>query len=292
MQAILKLSRWQESIPFVIPLTLLGGLMAYRFADVRLDERLLYVLLANILAVIYAFMINDIEDAEDDQKGDPERAKRNVIASGELSKGDGWMASVGAALLALILYTLSGAYALYAGFIILDLGHLYSWKPIRLKALPVLDIVSHVLMLSALLLLAAYFVYDTAPGEVWLLVVSMTLISAYGQLYNQLRDFEADRAAGLHNTASLLGKSLTEKVGYGVLMIALVCLLLTILKDAFPFELLAVVLISIQIVRLAARGQDMRGDTASDAIGDLQVQFLLSANIVLIVWLIYVYINP
>ncbi|HLA44719.1 MAG TPA: UbiA family prenyltransferase, partial [Aggregatilineales bacterium] len=197
MQAILKLSRWQESIPFVIPLTLLGGLMAYRFADVRLDERLLYVLLANILAVIYAFMINDIEDAEDDQKGDPERAKRNVIASGELSKGDGWMASVGAALLALILYTLSGAYALYAGFIILDLGHLYSWKPIRLKALPVLDIVSHVLMLSALLLLAAYFVYDTAPGEVWLLVVSMTLISAYGQLYNQLRDFEADRAAGL-----------------------------------------------------------------------------------------------
>ena len=86
MQAILKLSRWQESIPFVIPLTLLGGLMAYRFADVRLDERLLYVLLANILAVIYAFMINDIEDAEDDQKGDPERAKRNVIASGELSK--------------------------------------------------------------------------------------------------------------------------------------------------------------------------------------------------------------
>ena len=76
-----------------------------------LDLRLAAVIVANILAVAYAFMINDIEDAPDDAR-DPARAARNPIAMGEISQRLGWLVSAGVALLALALYAVGGLWVL------------------------------------------------------------------------------------------------------------------------------------------------------------------------------------
>ncbi|NJO84468.1 MAG: hypothetical protein HC828_17980, partial [Blastochloris sp.] len=73
VHGLIQLTRWKEYVPFVIPLTILGALLASRPYDTALDWRLAVVTLANILAVAYAFMINDIEDAPDDAR-DPDRA--------------------------------------------------------------------------------------------------------------------------------------------------------------------------------------------------------------------------
>ena len=64
-----------------MPLTVLGALLAARPHDTLLDWRLAVVTLANILAVAYAFMINDIEDAPDDAR-DPDRAARAGAVEG------------------------------------------------------------------------------------------------------------------------------------------------------------------------------------------------------------------
>lgn len=289
MRAVLKLSRWHEFIPFTLPLTLVGGLMAYRFHEAKLDERLFYVLIANFLAMAYAFMINDIEDSEDD-KLNPERGAKNAVSNGEISKSSAWLAALACAGLAVLLYALAGAGALTSGVLILVLSHFYSWKPVRLKALPVLDIVSHVLMLSTLLMVAAYLIYTDTFQEVWPLVVSVTLFSAYGQLYNQLRDYEEDRAAGLKNTASFLGKLLTAWASYLCFGLAVLCLLLIVVNRAFPFELLGVILLSVPLL-LLNNGRDFRGSQTSDLISSLQVQLLTVANLVLICWLVYVIIK-
>lgn len=289
MRAVLKLSRWHEFIPFTLPLTLVGGLMAYRFHGAKLDERLFYVLIANFLAMAYAFMINDIEDSEDD-KLNPERGAKNAVSNGEISKSSAWLAALACAGLAVLLYALAGTGALTSGVLILVLSHFYSWKPVRLKALPVLDIVSHVLMLSTLLMVAAYLIYTDTFQEVWPLVVSVTLFSAYGQLYNQLRDYEEDRAAGLKNTASFLGKRLTAWASYLCFGLAVLCLLLIVVNRAFPFELLGVILLSVPLL-LLNNGRDFRGSQTSDLISSLQVQLLTVANLVLICWLVYVIIK-
>lgn len=292
MRAVLKLSRWHEFIPFTLPLTLLGGLMAYRFTEgVKLDERLVYVLIANFLAMAYAFMINDIEDAEDDLLN-PDRGAKNAVSNGEISKSGAWLAAFACAGAALGLYALAGTRALMAGGLILVLSHLYSWKVVRLKALPVVDILSHVLMLSTLLMLAAYLIYTEVFTDVWPLLISITLFSAYGQLYNQLRDYEEDRAAGLKNTASILGQNLTRWASYLCFGIAMLCLFLTIANRTFPFELLVVVVASVPILLLVGKGQDFRGSQTTDMIANLQVQLLVFANLILICWLIYVVINP
>ncbi len=292
MHAILKLSRWHEFIPFTLPLTLVGGLLAARFNDsVQLDERLLYVLIANFLAMSYAFMINDIEDAEDD-KLNPARGAKNAVSAGEISKSAAWGAALAAAVMALVLYALAGRGALISGLLILVLSHFYSWKPVRLKALPVVDVLSHVLMLSTLLMLAAYFIYTDTPGKAWPMIISVTLFSAYGQLYNQIRDYEEDRTAGLKNTASFLGKRLTMALSYLAFAVALACIFIAIFNGTFPLGLMGVVVVSIPLLLWMGKGRDFRGTQTSDLLANLQVQLLAVANLILICWLAYVILKP
>lgn len=290
IRGLIRLTRWKEYVPFVVPLTILGALLAARPNDIQLDWRLVVVTLANILAVAYAFMINDIEDAPDDAR-DPARAARNPISTGEIGVRIGYAACRIVAAITLILYALGGVWALGIGVVTLLLSHFYSWKPVRLKAWPVTDIVSHSLMLSGLLLLAGYFTYHTQPGIVWFVAAAVTLVSVYGQLYNQLRDYEMDKAAGLYNTAIILGENNTRRVMYLAIGIAGACLLAAIFQGAFPLWLGLVLVLSIPVSMLFRSQTDMRGGVAVDVSGSLQLQSLIVVNLTIAVWLAWVVIN-
>ena len=284
LKGLIRLTRWKEFIPFVVPLTLMGALLAARPHNTPLDLRLAAVTLANILAVAYAFMINDIEDAPDDAR-DPDRAARNPIATGEIGVRMGYAACRVVAAVTLIAYAFGGLTVFLIGAATLLLSHLYSWRPIRLKAWPVTDVVSHSLMLSGLLLLAGYFVYDNEPGIVWLVAAGATLVSVYGQLYNQLRDFEMDKAAGLHNTAILLGEANARRAMYLSVGLGGVCLLAAIVQQLFPLWLGLALLISIAFSMLIRPRGDMRGSKSVEITGAAQIQALVAVNLTMAIWL-------
>lgn len=291
IRGLVRLTRWQEYVAFVIPLTVLGGLLAARPNNLMLDWRLAVITLANILAVAYAFMINDIEDAPDDAR-DPDRAARNPITSGEIGVRVGYTACRLVAAATLLLYAFGGLSVFLIGTGTLLLSHLYSWRPVRLKAWPVTDVVSHSLMLSGLLLLAGYFIYDVQPGIVWFVAAAVTLISVYGQLYNQLRDYDMDKAAGLHNTAIILGENNTRYAMYLAIGLAGVCLLAAIVQGVFPLWLGLVLLLSMALSMVFRRsGTDMRGGQAADISGAAQIQALVAANVTIGVWLAQVLIS-
>lgn len=286
LQGLIQLTRWKEYVPFVVPLTLTGALMAARPNGILLDWRLLAVMLANILVVAYAFMINDIEDAPDDAR-DPARAARNPISTGRIPAKIGYSACRFVALVTLALYAFGGVGVLAIGIATLLLSHLYSWRPVRLKAWPVTDVLSHSLMLSGLLLLAGYFIYHDSPGIVWFVAAAVTLVSVYGQLYNQLRDYDMDKAAGLNNTAIILGEANTRRVMYLTIVMAAICLLTAIAQGVFPIWLGLVALVSVPVSMFVFRPKtDMRGGVAADASGAMQIQVLIAANIIIVVWLI------
>jgi 4-hydroxybenzoate polyprenyltransferase len=286
LQGLIQLTRWKEYVPFVVPLTLTGALMAARPNGILLDWRLLAVMLANILVVAYAFMINDIEDAPDDAR-DPARAARNPISTGRIPAKIGYSACRVVALVTLALYAFGGVGVLAIGIATLLLSHLYSWRPVRLKAWPVTDVLSHSLMLSGLLLLAGYFIYHDSPGIVWFVAAAVTLVSVYGQLYNQLRDYDMDKAAGLNNTAIILGEANTRRVMYLTIVMAAICLLTAIAQGVFPIWLGLVALVSVPVSMFVFRPKtDMRGGVAADASGAMQIQVLIAANIIIVVWLI------
>jgi 4-hydroxybenzoate polyprenyltransferase len=284
LQGLVRLTRWKEYVPFVIPLTVLGALLAARPHNINLDWRLIVVTLANILAVAYAFMINDIEDAPDDAR-DPDRAARNPITMGEIGIRFGYNACRVVAAATLICYAFGGLSVFLIGVGTLLLSHLYSWRPVRLKAWPVTDIVSHSLMLSGLLLVAGYYIYDAEPGIVWFVAAAVTLVSVYGQLYNQLRDYDMDKAAGLRNTAIILGENNTRWAMYLAIALAVACLLAAIVQGIFPLWLGLVLLLSIVISMFFRPRTDMRGTIATDSSGAAQIQGMIVINLTIAVWL-------
>lgn len=193
LKGLLSLSRWKEQLPLAT-LTILGGLIAHGVYNTTLDWRLFAVAIANFLTVTFAFMINDMEDAEDDAAS-PVSAKRNPITNGTLELTTAWLACGVVVLIALGLFALGGLPVLIVGVFNLILSFLYSWKPVRLKSSTIgLDVVSHTLMLGGLLPLTGYLIYSSQPSTtIIFVVIATTLGSTYGQLYNQLRDFDADK---------------------------------------------------------------------------------------------------
>jgi 4-hydroxybenzoate polyprenyltransferase len=281
---LIMLTRWKEYVPFVIPATILGALLAVSPNQTDLDWRLIAVTFANILAVAYAFMINDIEDAPDDAR-DPARAARNPITSGKLGLRVGYAACRVIAAVTLIFYALGGLEVFIIGVATLLLSHLYSWRRVRLKAWPVTDILSHSLMLSGLLLLAGYFIYHNQPGIVWFIAAGASLISAYGQLYNQLRDYDMDKAAGLKNTAILIGERNTRRAMYLAIVLAVICFIVAVVRGAFPAWLAIPLAIAIVLSAMIRPKTDMRGGEFAEASGAIQVQFALSINVIAAIWL-------
>src|SRR5260221_6322316 len=285
MRGVIRLTRWREYVPFVIPLTVLGAILASQAQNVALDWRLIVVLVANSLAVGYAFMINDIEDAPDDAR-EAARAARNPVASGELTPRQGWAASLTVAIITLILYGLAGVWPFIVGSLTLALSHFYSWKPIRLKAWPVTDIVSHSLMLSGLLFLAGYFAYGSNPGLVWLVAAAATLLSVYGQLYNQLRDYDMDVAAGLYNTAIVVGKGNARLLMYSSAAVSVALTLYAVYVQVIPLWIISVpLLIAPVFYFIRPPKNDARGCPSADVSGDVQTHILVLANVTTAIWL-------
>ncbi|MGJ3238522.1 MAG: prenyltransferase [Anaerolineae bacterium] len=284
LRAVQRLSRWRQHVPYTIPLVLIGALMATRTADTVPDWRLLTIMLANILAMTFAFMINDVVDAQDDAL-DAVKARKNVISQGLLTQSQAYSITVAVVICALILYSLSGWPAGLAGIVIVALSFAYSVPPLRWKARPVLDVVSHVLMLSTLLMLSGYWVYYTPVGSAVWVLLAITSASAYGQFYNQLDDFIVDQQAGLRNTAMWLGEQGTR---YALLIsgaLTVLCLLVAIGQNLFPIGLLWVGLVTAFTLTLFEWDQDMRGNV-SDASGQIQRPILITLNIVALIWLL------
>ncbi len=286
LKGLLKLTRWDEHIAFVIPLTLLGSLLAVHLNGLSLDWRIVVVIMANIIAVSCGFMINDIEDAPDDAR-DPDRAARNPIASGEVTERTGYSAYYALTVVALILYLLSGIVILLISLIMLLLSHLYSWRPIRLKAMPVVDILSHSVLLGGFLILAGFLTYFGTLGTAWWVVASATFGSVYGQFYNQLRDYEMDKEAGLFNTTIMLGPKRTTRVMYFTIAMAVLCLVGAIIARVFPIGLIIAVIFGF-LISAQYRGQvDMRGGQAVDVSGAQQIRGLIVFNCIVFCWFIY-----
>lgn len=282
--AIKKLSRWRQHVPYTLPLVIAGALLAVNQSDALPDWRLIAVTIANVLAMTFAFMINDVVDAPDDAL-DPIKTKSNIISQGILSTGEANIISGVIFLLSAVLFYFGGLFSFIAGLSTLILSYLYSVPPARLKARPIVDVLSHVLMLSALLMLSGYLIYDTSLSSAWWVILAVTFASAYGQFYNQVDDFETDKLAGLNNTAMLLGKRNTTIAMTLSAIMTVLCFIIAIILGVFPLWLGYVLVAIVFTLALFRWDIDMRGNE-TDASGMIQQPVLISANIVVFIWLL------
>lgn len=219
-----RLTRFREYVWFVLVTTLLGAAAGKGSFGVPL----LIVVAANWLAVGFAFMINDVEDAPDDAL-DPAKHKRNPVSSGDLSPRYARFFSFGAAGLAALLYASLGWRPFLWGAACLVLAYIYSARWVRLKTIPGADLASHALMLAGLQFLTGYATFGGDPSWHWALPLAFVMsISVYGQLFNELRDLDGDRKAGVRHTASVLGLRTAHVLMMGCLAIGAMAGVLTV----------------------------------------------------------------
>ncbi len=217
MNGLIRLTRFQEYLFFVIITSLLGAASSGGV----LGWKLIGVLAANLLAVAFAFRINDVEDAPDDAL-DPTKLKRNPISAAHLSARTGRLASMTVAAIAGLVYAALGIWPFLCGLSCLVLAYLYSWRRVRLKSRPVADLISHGLMLAGLQFLSAYFSFAPVPFARWVWPFMFVVgISLYGELFNELRDLKGDQVAGITHTANMIGRRAAYWLMFGLLVIGL-----------------------------------------------------------------------
>ena len=247
INGLIRLTRYREYLSFVVVSTSLGAIAAYG----QFSWQLGVVLLANELAVAFAFMINDVEDAADDAL-DAAKAKRNPVSAGMISYRAAYVASFIVAALSAALYALLGTGTFVIGTACLLIAFLYSWRTVRLKAIPFVDLISHALMLAGLQFAAAYFTFSSTLGPrfFWLFLMSIG-ISAYGELFNELRDLEGDKRAGVTHTASVLGPRAAGRLATVFLAIGLFAAFVSLfIVQIVPPWVLALVAVSALILAL------------------------------------------
>lgn len=282
--ALLSLTRWREHVPYTIPCVVGGAMIALHQSQGTLDLRLVAVVLANILAQSFAFMINDVADSPDDAL-DPRKKLRNVVSNGTLSYREGMIWSAVVFGLGLLMFALAGGWAFVLGAIQLILCYLYSAHPFRWKARVGTDVISHALMLSTLLVMTGYFTYGTTPGAAWWMFGCAFFFSAYGQFFNQIDDYTVDKEAGLRNTVVMLGERGTRILMYMCAILAVLCASAGILSGLFPNWLAGIALVSIFTCALFVWESDMRGNKAEGS-GLIQKPALVMLNIVVLTWMV------
>ncbi len=279
VMGVVSLTRHKEYVIFVIVTTLLGA----RVSGAEMDGRLLLALVANWLAVGFSFMINDVEDAPDDALN-PAKVNRNPISAGQLSPPVAYAASFGVALLASLAYAFLGPIPFWLGMACLAIGLLYSWRAVRLKRIPVIDLISHGLLLAGLQLLCAYFTFAPNGGGQWIApFVFVVSISLYGELFNEVRDLEGDLKAGVTHTAAIVGERAAHVLMYALLAGAGVSFVYSVVAGLIPIWVLAV-LLTLSALILAQPVLKMRRGSAMDLTGPLHVPAQIVGALTMIIW--------
>ena len=196
-------------------------IVAIFFTKSPLNTSVFIAILVNLLTTIFAFLINDIEDREDDAKS-PGKRFINPFGYGIWKVELGWIALVMLVLSTLSLsFVFNGTLPALIAFSILLTSGLYSWKKLRLKNIPVLDILTHAYFFATSTVLYFSLLPTSTWNHItWLALIGVFLASSYGDLSNEYRDFEDDRKSELKNSAYYLGKKPTQTLAYLLLSLS------------------------------------------------------------------------
>jgi 4-hydroxybenzoate polyprenyltransferase len=166
-------------------------------------------------------MYNDLEDADDDYH-DVDKRERNPVASGEITKRQSFLFNLILLSVGLLLLLSINPFVFSLGIIYALVGFLYSWKTLRLKARPILDLVSHVLFLGVLQFLTTYAAFR--PLDLFIVPFLMIIIpfSMMNEIIHEMKDFDIDKKTKINNTVQRYEGFDTNK-----LMIAFIVILIT-----------------------------------------------------------------
>jgi len=177
------------------------------------------IFLAIFFLTTYAHAINDVEDSDDDYHVLKKR-KRNPISNKDLTKKQGYVICISLLLTGLFLLLTVSFIVFSLGLTLGLLGFFYSWKPVRLKSIPVADIISHAIGLGVLQFSITYLAFrsfDLFFIPFLIIIVPLSLIT---EIFHELGDFNVDKKTKIKNTVQILGIFNTKKL---TIILGIIC---------------------------------------------------------------------
>lgn len=218
LSGIARLTRLNEYAYFVVIATLLG----VAAAGGTFDWRVLILIPANWLAVGFAHMINDIEDAPDDAFS-AKNQQRNPVSSGMISPRTAWIATLVIGLLTAGLFALVGFWTFVFGVANLILGLLFSIKSVRLKAVAFIDLLSYGLMLAGLPFLCGYAAHTSRLNRIWFWPFFFLLsIIILIERQDKLKEIERERREQDQHAEFHIGGRAASGLAIGLLIMGVV----------------------------------------------------------------------
>lgn len=236
ISAMIKNTRFLDGRAYI---ALIGFSILLNVGNASVESAAL-AFISGMLYVLYAFSINNCFDVDTDSMN-PEKAHKNPVASGELSFRAGLLLSVALVMAGFGLSALINRAAFLTYTLMGLLATLYSAPP-RLKARPVVDVISHGLFFGGLPFIYGALVDGTLTQEELLIAGAITLYSFALELRNHLKDYESDAAAGLRTTPVVIGKETSERLVVAFSLAAIG--LLTYIQH--PLFLMATPLLAVQ----------------------------------------------
>ena len=207
----------------------------------------LIVFAANLCLTAYGYMYNDLEDAVDDYH-DPEKRKRNPIASGEITRNQSYIATLALLSAGLLMLAYVGPpLALFLGVVFAFVGFFYSWRPLRLKSTPIWDVISHVLFLGIQQLLITYVAFRPLDLQVMPFLMIIIPFSLMNEIMHELIDFDVDKETEISNTVQMFGGFNVKKLLIALSIIVIIGTSMVVLSLSAQYRVIGLA-ISLLIV--------------------------------------------
>jgi 4-hydroxybenzoate polyprenyltransferase len=177
------------------------------------------VFLANLCLTAFIYAFNDLEDAADDFNIS-EKRKRNPIANSDLTRTQGCLISSLLLLIGLLLLLIISPLVFFLGLVLAFAGFLYSWKPVRFKSMPFIDLISHVICLGVLQFFITYLTFRSFDPFAIPFLMIIIPFSLMIEILFELRDFNIDKETNIRNTIQRLERFDLEKLLFALSIIA------------------------------------------------------------------------
>ncbi len=229
---VLILTRLEAYMPICFFCTMVGLQIA---GGTHSLQSLLIISLANTFVMAATCAFNDAEDATEDVLT---RSTRNIIALKRISKSTGYVVAGGFGIIGISLSIIAGVtvFMTISAFIVTTF--LYSWRSVRMKAMPFWDLLTHAIMGGLMFLSSAWSTGILLERHVMQICLIFSLGIVLALLAHQLYDYKDDLTANVRTSTVVLGK---RKAYY--IKICLYCLITYLLSEEclsgfFPFVLI------------------------------------------------------
>jgi 4-hydroxybenzoate polyprenyltransferase len=198
---LFKLSRFRFWIYTGGPYVVGYALGASSLEDFFALDYYIYLLYFFVPANIFIYGVNDYWDEDTDQYNAKKDGKEQRVVPQQRKRLALALAMVVGLSAALMVFQDSFEKAIFLSFLLLS--YFYSAKPVRFKAVPVLDFASNMLYI-----VPGIFAYYLAGGEMppVLIVLAGFLHIAAMHLFSAVPDIGCDERAGIRTTAVWLGE--------------------------------------------------------------------------------------